>query len=126
MRADSVTRSGSFSVIRAGWLGALIGLLLVGCGETTTAQEVPAAARREFKRIESTLADAERFLEASRFDRAGGKLTEAVNALQPLTAAPSPELIAAAKPLFDRVKGIHGQLSLEGVEVPNLAALEIA
>lgn len=125
MRADSVTRSGRWSVIRAGWLGALLGLLLASWGEAA-AQEVPAAARREFKRIESTLADAERFLQASRFDRAGGKLTEAVNALQPVAAAPSPELIEAAKPLFDRVKGIHGQLSLEGVEVPNLAALEIA
>jgi len=95
----------------------------MGSLRSATAQEVTSAQRRELRRIDGLVDDAVKAAEAGRWPQAGQKVTEAIAALDPITAAPTPGLIAAAKPIFEKLAGVHGRLVLQEIEVPSIAGL---
>lgn len=89
------------------------------------AQEVTAAQRRELRRIEGLIDDATRAAEAGQLERAAERVTTALAGLEPLSTAPTDALLAAARPMYEKLKAVHSRLALEEIDVPTITPLDL-
>lgn len=89
------------------------------------AQEVTPAQRRELRRIEGLIDDATRAVEAGQLARAAERVKTAIEGLEPLTMAPTDPLLAATRPMYEKLKAAHSRLALEEIEVPAITPLDL-